>query len=351
MSQRGLFIRFFITGACGSILLFSPKLAARNSVATNDSRICLAEYRHAQLLEKAEHLRAAQEEYLKCTDNSCSSSLQRICGIRHTQLNGEIPSFVPVVTDATGKNYVLVEVKADDELLGSRLDGSALNLDPGKHTITFSTDDGVIATKSLIMIQGQRNRIVEVSYPLTSKAGLVVTAAASPAPAIVGADSLENGAPKTAEHEVPPPEVAAQETIKREEAAGLGGRAGDAPPTLVARPDSPGHSHALSYALAGTGVAGLAGFGLLTYWGRKDNDLLGGCTPNCAQSSEDHIKRLYLMADVSLGLGVAALVGAYWALAHARGESVKEESATEAAYMFGVQPTAAGAVGTVSGTF
>jgi len=346
--------------------LLSPKLAARNAVAANDSRVCSAEYKHAQSLEKAEHLRAAQEEYLECANSSCSSALQRICGIRHTQLNSEIPSFVPVVTDGTGKNYVLVEVKADNELLTSRLDGSALNLDPGKHTITFSTDDGVIATKSLIMIQGQRNRIVEVSYPLTAKAGLVATTADNPASGIVRTGDPENGAQKTAEREVPPPEVApretletkvpspevaARETVEREESRGQGGGAGDAAPTLVARPASPARSHALAYSLTGIGVAGLAGFGLITYWGRKDNDLLGACTPNCAQSSEDHIKRLYLIADVSLGVGVAALAGAYWAFAHARGESLKEESATEAAYMFGVQPTAAGAVGTVSGTF
>jgi hypothetical protein len=87
----------------------------------------------------------------------------------------------------------------------------------------------------------------------------------------------------------------------------------------------------------------------LTYWGRKDNDMLAQCSPNCPQSSVDHIHRLYVSADVSLGVGIAALGAAYWVFAASRSKS--EEKPADEAYLFTVQPTSSGAFAAVSGSF
>src|SRR5207249_4142777 len=74
-----------------------------------------------------------------------------------------------------------------------------------------------------------------------------------------------------------------------------------------------GRSNLGPYLLMGTSLAGIAGYVMLTYWGRQDNELLSRCTPSCPQSSVDHIRNLYLGADVSLGVGVtAAFVAATW---------------------------------------
>ena len=62
----------------------------------------------------------------------------------------------------------------------------------------------------------------------------------------------------------------------------------------------------------GSGLAAIAGYGVLTVWGRGDNDQLAKCTPNCPQASVDHIHNLYLAADISLGVGVAAVLTGGW---------------------------------------
>jgi len=49
------------------------------------------------------------------------------------------------------------------------------------------------------------------------------------------------------------------------------------------------------------GLASLGAGGLLFYWGRKDNSLLTGCSPNCPQSSVDHVRKIYLASDRSAG--------------------------------------------------
>ena len=106
----------------------------------------------------------------------------------------------------------------------------------------------------------------------------------------------------------------------------------------------------LTYALSATGVAALGAGALLIYWGRKDNDKLAGCSSeatNCPHSTVNHIHNLYLGANIAIGVGLASLAGAYWAYAH---HSAKESESHEA-YRFDVQPTKAGAVASIGGSF
>ena len=129
--------------------------------------------------------------------------------------------------------------------------------------------------------------------------------------------------------------------------------AGNADATLVAKPETKSHTSPFTYVLAATGVAGLGGYGLLTYWGRKDNQMLSSCAPSCVQSNTDHIHKLYLGADVALGVGIAALAGSYlvYTLTHNSGNKEEAAAGTETAYRFDLQPSHSGAVATVAGTF
>jgi hypothetical protein len=64
--------------------------------------------------------------------------------------------------------------------------------------------------------------------------------------------------------------------------------------------------------VAAGAVAALGGVGL-AYFGssaKSGEQALDRCTPDCSQGSVDAVKRDYLMANLSLGIGVAALVGA-----------------------------------------
>ena len=90
---------------------------------------------------------------------------------------------------------------------------------------------------------------------------------------------------------------------------------------------------------------------MLVYWGRKDNDLLARCAPNCPQESVDHIRKLYLASDISLGVGIAALgAAATWMILGSSSGS-QEERANKPRYVVDVRPTPAGAFASVAGTF
>jgi hypothetical protein len=285
-----------------SLTLSSGQAVAKPS--NDDGRACTAAYESAQERERSGHLIEAKESFLTCAKETCGTFLEQECTARYARLNADIPSVVPMVTDDAGAPRVDVAVTMDGEPLISRLDGRAVPVNPGMHEFVFSAGGKVFSRQKLLIGQGQRNRAISTSLRSAEKR--------------------------------------AQERMVDAPAAS---------PEADAPADRPrgGGVPALSYVLGGTGLAGIGAFALLTYWGRKDNDMLAQCSPNCPQSSVDHIHRLYVSADVSLGVGIAALGAAYWVFAASRSKS--EEKPADEAYLFTVQPTSSGAFAAVSGSF
>ena len=105
------------------------------------------------------------------------------------------------------------------------------------------------------------------------------------------------------------------------------------------------------YLTAAIGLAGLGGAAALTYWGRRDNLILQDqCSPNCSDASVNHVKRLYLAANISAGVGAAAL--ATWAYLVFIADDPKEKAAARAPTVgFGVQPLQSGGFAALSGSF
>jgi hypothetical protein len=300
--------------------------AARGAHAAEDDRACSVAYARAQENERAAHLLTAREQLQTCAKPRCGKVLYEACTALFTQVEADIPSIVPVATDATGAPRVDVKVTMDGAPLTAEIDGRAIPVDPGMHEFAFSSNDAVFATRKVLVVQGQRNRPISATQE----------AAAQP--------SGEKGEKKIALAASGDPETG-NETAAEQAAEGAKLSA-DA--TVVEH--QPKHrSLALTYTLATVGVVGLAGFGVMTEWGRKDNALLAQCSPSCPQASVDHVRRMYVAADVSLGVGIAALAASYWAFVSSR--SANEDHPTEQAMVFDVRPTRAGAVAGVSGSF
>ncbi len=334
-------------------LLSSPSLARKGKRASNAEVIgaCITNYKSGLEQERTGKLLEARELFIRCAKSACGSPLREECTMRFTQLGTDIPSIVPVVTNATGKPETNIEVAVDGERLTSSLDGHAFILNPGAHDFSFSKDGHIFASTSLMIVQGQRNRLVAASLqPVpsdgTARPVKVSRPEAHAVPAV--ATSEPDGAALEKTPAAPSVDLTPVNPSKGAAAPAEGA-------DLTARVDAtPKHRiPKLSFVTAGVGLASLGAGALLTYWGRKDSDLLGPCSPSCSQSSADHIHNLYLAADISIGVGVAALAGSYWAYAHSR--STREESEQEVAERstptLVVAPTPSGAVGALAGHF
>jgi hypothetical protein len=305
---------------------------ARSEGSTGNS--CVDAYRGAQAKEQSAHLREARDLLLECAKSTCSKLMREQCRVRYTQLEDDIPSVVPLVTDESGAPSVDVQVKLDGKPFSQRIEGSSLPVDPGVHEFSFEKDGDVFATQKVMIVQGQRNRPISVSLRSTGKpAGRLTLAASNPA----ARKETVAQAPVVAESE----SSAGKADKEAEELA--------APESQLA----PKHHRSwVPYALATVGVVGLAGFGLGTYWGRKDNDALKTCNMICTPAAVDHVHRVYLAANISLGVGIAALGAAtvLWIM-HPDSTSKEDAASEKSAYRLGVSPTSSGAVAALSGSF
>jgi hypothetical protein len=303
----------------GALALYvRPGYAAPNHA--KESHGCVAAFKNAQKQEQSGHLREAQKSFSQCAKATCGMQLRRECMIRFDQLVMDVPSVVPVVTDASGEPVLEVQVTMDGEQLTSKIDGRAVAVDPGLHEFTFISPSGT-STQKIVILQGQRNRPLSISLGSERKTKQALAASAVNPSALVDYEPAPEPV-KRAMVEAPP---------------------GDEPP---ARSRSSRGSK-VPYLLTGVGLAGVTGYALMTYWGRKDNDMLVQCSPNCMQQSVDHVRKLYLVANVSLGVGVAALGAATWLFVR----SYRNDREARSAMALDLHPLSSGALASVRGGF
>ena len=307
-------------------------------------RMCTEAYSTGRQLQQTAHLREAKEQMLSCAQPSCGGVrhgfLRRDCLFRFSRIEADIPSVIPVVTEDTGEGVTDVQVMMDGTLLSARADGMAFFIDPGIHEFVFKKDGAVLAKRSVVVLQGQQNRPLTVTLPPKEKAAVAIARAAS---------SPADEAPAT---KPPPrePEPVASEARRPKKT-----RAHEADETPADEaPAPPPVGHHLSFGSVSFGLIGLAGaggFGVLTYWGRKDNAQLSQCAPNCPQASVDRVAKLYQVANISLGVGAGALILATWVYASSAGGSQETERRRQTAYRFDLAPTRAGAIASLAGRF
>jgi hypothetical protein len=341
MFQSHLIRRTFQIGACGAAILLCAvpgQSEPEKAAPKGDKAACKVAYKTAQEREQSSRLREAKELYLQCSKVACGAFMRPECTTKYTQLNSDVPSVIPVVTDENGAAKSDVTVRMDGEVLTTKLDGRALLVDPGMHEFQFSTDAGVIATEKVMIVAGQRNSPISVSLAKRGQRTLAASVTLPP-PAVNNRSGLEphaTPATKALSEKAPSTSEVAEGPAQEEETQ-----------VVEVHRKGPG---ALPFIVGGVGVAAIGAGALFTLWGKKDNDLLGQCTPNCPIASLDHVKKMYTIADISIGVGAAALVGSAILFATSGG-STKEKAPAKTAYTLDVQPTRNGAFATVSGQF
>jgi len=321
-------------------LLAASGRGAEPDRAKLDKRACAIAYKNARQQQQANHLRAAEELAESCAKAACGAVIRRECADKYNQLENDIPTVVPMAIDETGATVVDVQVKVDGEPLTSKLDGHSLPIDPGVHEFSFAAPNGVV-TERIMVVQGQRNHPITVTIPTPAarhQKGTLAAAVTLPPPASNRTALEPHTAPaKPSTEKSAPPKRAAEKASPQEETE-----------TVAVQRKSPGM---LPFIVGGAGLLALGAGGAATIWGNKDNDALNACTPDCSHSSVTRVKTLYTMADISFGVGAAALGVSAFLFATSGGAVTKEKSVGNSGYSFDVQPTRNGAFATVSGQF
>lgn len=243
----------------------SPALAQTSessAEATAEQKAtCVNGFEQSQISRRAGRLLAARKQLLDCVQPVCATALQVECTRWLAEVEQQTPTVVISAT-AAGQDRSYVRVEVDGAVLTELLNGSAIAIDPGSHTFRFVYSDYPVVERTVVLRVGDKLRAVEVSFRRPKSSG------AEPTPAPAAPSPLE--------------------------------------PVETTRPVP-----ALTYAL--TGVA-LAGGGAFAYLGltaiERRNHLEHVCAPNCSSNDVDPVHARLLAADISLGVGIAALTGA-----------------------------------------
>lgn len=235
---------------------------------------CVATHEIGQRMWKADKLRKALHYLDQCAVDACPAVIARECVAWRTEAIAELPTVSVRAIASDGRSVVLRSILIDGELVQNP---ESHAIDPGQHTVIASTEDGLSATTIFVARRGDRSSPVVLRFPDPAPAATPAAAPVQPPPAL--------------------PPLPLAPTIKYVPVS-----------TRVSPSATP-----YAWGFAATGAAALASFAWFGLSGRsKERDMERDCAPFCAQSEVDSMHRDYVVADVSLGVGLAALGLSVW---------------------------------------
>jgi hypothetical protein len=253
------------------------------------SEACVEAYHLSQELRLDGKIAKAREKAAFCAQEACPSAVVSGCTKWMTDLRETQPTIVISARGPDGTDVTDVIVDIDGTRIEDTLTGAPIDVDPGKHAITF-THRGLVQKQDVLVSEGVKNRAINVVF----------------------ADPNQK------------PSEPSQQQAHEERGAPVG-----------------------AFVLGGVGVASLAVFGALAGIGSSDLDELHdtcGKTHSCASEDVDDAKTKLIVGDVFLATGAIAVgVSAVWLIVHyASGEAAPPP---ESAASFSVSPWQDGAYG------
>lgn len=224
---------------------------ATDAVSTE---MCIESHTQSQLLRRDEKLIESRSVLVSCSSAACPSALRRDCARWLEEVEKQIPS-VGFRASMAGEEEVDVQVIVDGELVLERLEGKALELNPGAYRVRFVPPQPFEPIEQeLVMSQGEQFRVVTVEF-------------------------------ERPVDDVPP--VAETRTVTER-------------PTPTA-----------TYVFAGIGAAAAisgAAWGLSTW--AVTGELEASCAPECPGKTVDIVRQRALIADISWGVSAASFITA-----------------------------------------
>lgn len=259
VARTPLLRAFAALSALAATLLAPGRSAHAQPEADATQAACISAYESLQEARARGALLVSREQAFECASSACPSFMQTDCAKWLEEIESEVPSAAFDVRSG-GKELGSVRVFEGDKLVAERVDGAAVELDPGAHWLRFEADGFEPVTKPIEIARGVKNQRF----------------------------SVELAAPPPKRVTPPPP------------------RAGDTKSTSAA-----------PWIAGAIGVAGTAAFAILGASGlSQEASLERSCAPACNAADLRSVRTKYLLADISLGVGIAGfLVGGYFLVA------------------------------------
>jgi len=210
---------------------------------------CTTAYESAQEWRLDADLLGARQQLLHCAVAPCAAFIQRDCTQWLAEVEAALPTIVVAAHDGAKHDLTDVRVLSDGQLLAAALEAHPLSLNPGKHRLIFEAAGFAPQTVDVFLSQGQKNRLVDVAF----------------------APARANAAPAASSE-----------------------RAASVPRSV--------------YLAGGLAVLGVSGFAAFALAGKSAEDHVRqdkcAATQTCSDAQLADTRRKYLLADVSLLVGI-----------------------------------------------
>lgn len=230
---------------------------------------CITAHREGQELRRQLRLMEARGILTECGSASCPGPVKRDCLRWVDEIATQLPSIVFRVDGEGGESSRNIRIFVENELRFQVVPNRAVEFNPGTYRFRFESDGKPPIEQEVVLGEAEKFKAVTIKFASESK-----TADAAAAQSVTTAKPLT--------------------------------------PTLSAPAKSESRPVPLAtYLFAGLGVVATANF---VGWGLSSKSLVSDmqdrCAPDCEQVYIDRARTRALVADISLGVGVASFATA-----------------------------------------
>jgi len=140
------------------------------NVARADDDACIAASENEIPLRKQGKLEAALAQLTVCAARTCPQQISAECARRIRDINAIQPTIVLAAMDSSSNDLSAVTVTVDGLPFATALDGRAVPLDPGTHTLHFESAGMAPIDKTLVIREGEKERRVNIVLASTASA-------------------------------------------------------------------------------------------------------------------------------------------------------------------------------------
>lgn len=174
-------------GLCASALTQSGWARADGTTTCTDAAS------QGQIQRDAHKLVEARNQFLICAKQECPSVVRKDCTTWLEQVQASLPTVVPVAIDEAGNTLPGVKVSVDGKVLVAKIEGQAVEVNPGTYTFAFEAPDGTKAEKQVVVAEGDKDK--RVAVPIASPGALGTAAPPPPSTASAPAPPAASSAP------------------------------------------------------------------------------------------------------------------------------------------------------------
>jgi hypothetical protein len=124
---------------------------------------CLAAYTDGQDARQVGKLQKARAQFALCAGDPCPRALHADCTRWHGDVDRLMPSIVLAARGADGRDRTEVRVLLDGAPVADRLDGRALEIDPGEHSLRFEAAGEDPVEQRIVIHEGEKTREIAVT--------------------------------------------------------------------------------------------------------------------------------------------------------------------------------------------